>query len=61
MVFAARYPSMIGEMDGYGWNNANVGTFDWKTFMEYKDTEITRLNNVYQKFATRIRKCAFYK
>lgn len=47
MVFAARYPGEVAEAEGYGWNGATPGAFDWKTFMEYKDTEITRLNNIY--------------
>jgi glutathione reductase (NADPH) len=50
MVFASRYPGMIAESSGYGWQGASTGKFQWKTFMEYKDAEITRLNNVYQKF-----------
>ncbi|CAJ1947285.1 unnamed protein product [Cylindrotheca closterium] len=50
MVFAARYPGEVGEAAGYGWSGATPGQFDWKQFMEYKDTEITRLNNVYNKF-----------
>jgi glutathione reductase (NADPH) len=50
MVFASRYPSEIREAAGYGWQGASEGTFDWKKFMEYKDAEISRLNNVYQKF-----------
>jgi glutathione reductase (NADPH) len=50
MVFAARYPSEVGEAAGFGWKGATAGEFDWKTFMEYKDTEITRLNNVYNNF-----------
>lgn len=50
MVFAARYPGEVGEAAGYGWKGATAGSFDWKTFMEYKDTEITRLNNVYNNF-----------
>lgn len=50
MVFASRYPSEVGEAAGYGWQGATEGKFDWKKFMEYKDTEIDRLNNVYQKF-----------
>jgi len=50
MVFAGRYPAEIGEAAGYGWENASPGNFNWKTFMEYKDAEITRLNNVYSKF-----------
>jgi len=50
MVFASRYPGEIAEAAGYGWSGATAGTFDWKTFVEYKNTEITRLNNVYGKF-----------
>jgi len=50
MVFASRYPGEVGEASGYGWNGATPGDFDWKKFMEYKDTEITRLNNVYNNF-----------
>jgi len=47
MVFAGRYPGEISEAAGYGWKGATAGTFDWKTFMEAKNTEITRLNNIY--------------
>ena len=50
MVFASRYPKHIGEAAGYGWAGAGPGTFNWDTFMEAKNAEITRLNNVYQKF-----------
>lgn len=50
MVFAGRYPFDVAEAKGYGWEGATPGTFNWKTFMKAKDTEITRLNNVYQKF-----------
>ncbi len=50
MVFASRYPSDIAEAAGFGWKGATEGKFDWKQFMEYKDKEIDRLNNVYQKF-----------
>jgi len=50
MVFASRYPSMISESSGYGWEGAGPGKFNWDTFMEAKNAEITRLNNVYQNF-----------
>jgi len=50
MVFAGRYPSAIGEAAGYGWEGATAGEFKWEKFMEAKDEEITRLNNVYSKF-----------
>ena len=48
MVFASRYPSEISEMSGYGWSGATPGSFNWEAFMQYKDKEISRLNNVYQ-------------
>ena len=47
MVFAGRYPGEIAEAAGYGWNGATAGKFDWKAFMEYKNTEISRLNGIY--------------
>jgi len=50
MVFASRYPSSIAESAGYGWEGAAPGKFNWETFMEAKDKEITRLNNIYSKF-----------
>lgn len=50
MVFASRYPSSIAESAGYGWEGATHGSFNWQTFMEAKDAEITRLNNVYSTY-----------
>lgn len=50
MVFASRYPASSRESAGYGWEGATAGSFNWETFMEAKDAEITRLNNIYSKF-----------
>lgn len=50
MVFASRYPSATAESAGYGWTGATAGDFNWEKFMEAKDAEITRLNNVYNNF-----------
>ena len=50
MVFAARYPGAIAEAAGYGWEGAGPGKFNWDTFMEAKNAEISRLNNVYNEF-----------
>lgn len=50
MVFASRYPAVVEESKGYGWNNPTPGKFSWDQFMEAKNEEITRLNNVYSKF-----------
>lgn len=49
MVFASRYPDTISEAGGYGWEGATPGNFNWQKFMEYKDTEISRLNDVYER------------
>lgn len=50
MVFASRYPGNIAEAKGYGWDGADAGKFSWETFMESKNKEISRLNNVYTEF-----------
>jgi len=50
MVFASRYPAAIAESAGYGWEGAKPGEFNWDTFMEAKNKEITRLNNVYSTY-----------
>lgn len=50
MVFASRYPGAIAEAKGYGWDGAGPGSFSWDTFMEAKNAEITRLNNIYTDF-----------
>jgi len=50
MVFASRYPDAVEESAGYGWEGATAGSFSWDKFMEAKDAEISRLNNVYNKF-----------
>jgi glutathione reductase (NADPH) len=50
MVFASRYRNDVNLARGYGWEGATAGPkFDWQYFMQTKDDEITRLNNVYQK------------
>jgi glutathione reductase (NADPH) len=50
MVFAGRYPADIAEAAGYGWEGATAGTFSWEKFIQAKNDEITRLNNVYNNF-----------
>jgi len=52
MVFASRYPAVVEESKGYGWNErpSSLGKFSWETFMEAKDKEISRLNKVYTEF-----------
>ena len=50
MVFAGRYPNAIAESQGYGWEGAAPGKFHWDKFMELKNAEISRLNNVYENF-----------
>lgn len=50
MVFASRYPEEVGQAAGYGWEGATAGTFNWDKFIDHKNKEITRLNNVYTDF-----------
>jgi glutathione reductase (NADPH) len=47
MVFASHYPEEVASAAGYGWEGATAGTFNWDYFMEQKNKEITRLNNIY--------------
>jgi len=49
MVFASRYPAAARESAGYGWRGVTPGAFDWGALMAAKNTEITRLNTVYEK------------
>jgi glutathione reductase (NADPH) len=48
MVFASRFPADMAEAAGYGWDTNTVGTFHWDRFMQHKNEEISRLNNIYK-------------
>ncbi|MDM7458005.1 MAG: glutathione-disulfide reductase [Paracoccus sp. (in: a-proteobacteria)] len=48
MVFASQAGLMAEEMRGYGWCDAQAGSFDWSIFREKLDAELTRLELVYR-------------
>ncbi|PCI00867.1 MAG: glutathione-disulfide reductase [Alphaproteobacteria bacterium] len=47
MAYAADYHSHFEDSVGFGWS-AEKPTFDWKTLISNKDTEIERLNGIYK-------------
>lgn len=48
MVYAAHYHEDFADSEHYGWST-NVEGFDWSTLIKNKDTEIDRLNTIYEK------------
>ncbi|TGN61933.1 glutathione-disulfide reductase [Paracoccus liaowanqingii] len=48
MIFAAQAGLMAEEMRGYGWCDAQSGTFSWEVFREKLDAELTRLELIYR-------------
>lgn len=47
-VYASQFPEHFEDSAGYGWNVGDI-SFNWKTLIENKDSEITRLEGLYQK------------
>lgn len=47
MVYAAHYHEDFIDSQSYGWNTKTEG-FDWPTLIRNKDTEIDRLNGIYE-------------
>ncbi len=47
MVYAAHYHEDFEDSRHYGWNT-NVESFDWSRLISNKDTEIDRLNSIYE-------------
>lgn len=47
-VYASHYREEFHEAAGFGWN-VGESNFDWKTLVENKNAEISRLNGVYGK------------
>lgn len=47
MVYAAGYPAHAADAAGFGWTFGE-GSFDWKTLIQNKDTEIERLQGIYK-------------
>jgi glutathione reductase (NADPH) len=48
MVYAAHYHEDFNDSHHYGWNTT-VDSFDWSRLIANKDTEIDRLNGIYEK------------
>jgi len=47
MVYAAHFHEDFADSASYGWNTT-VNGFDWATLIKNKDTEIDRLNGIYE-------------
>ena len=47
MVYASRFPGEFEESAGFGWS-VDGWSFDWKTLIANKDSEIARLERAYQ-------------
>jgi len=52
LVYASHYAEDFEDARSYGWDVEAKG-FDWKTLIAAKDTEIARLNGVYQRILER--------
>ncbi|WP_410218766.1 glutathione-disulfide reductase [Paracoccus sp. (in: a-proteobacteria)] len=48
MIFASQAGLMADEMRGYGWCDAQAGTFSWEVFREKLDAELSRLEVIYR-------------
>ena len=51
MVFASSYPGHLADAAAYGWE-VTAGGFDWATFKAKLETELDRLEGVYQRLLT---------
>ena len=47
MVYASEVAHQLEVAKGFGWSGCESPTFDWKVFLERKDTEIARLSGIY--------------
>ncbi len=50
--YAAYYAKDFVDARGYGWEFPQAPAFEWSTLIENKDTEINRLNSIYQNLMT---------
>ena len=48
-VYASQFPELFDASQGYGWHQNHSASFDWNTLRDNKNTEISRLNGIYQK------------
>jgi len=47
-VYASQFPELFDASQGYGWHQNHSPSFDWNTLRDNKNTEISRLNGIYQ-------------
>ncbi|MDP0927238.1 glutathione-disulfide reductase [Paracoccus onubensis] len=47
MIFASEAAQKAAEMQGYGWQGADCGRFDWQVFRGKLDAELDRLESAY--------------
>ena len=48
-VYASQFPELFDASQGYGWHQNHSASFDWNTLRDNNNTEISRLNGIYQK------------
>jgi glutathione reductase (NADPH) len=48
-VYASHVAEDLEDGAGFGWKNSGELSFNWRTLLENKNTEISRLNNIYGK------------
>src|ERR1700691_457895 len=48
LVMASEYGAVARDSRGFGWSFPE-GTHDWRTLIENKDVEISRLNGIYRR------------
>ncbi len=53
MVYASEVTEQIKYARGFGWKDANAGTFDWSAFRAANEKELTRLSAAYTNNLTR--------
>lgn len=51
MVYAAHFHEDFSDSHAYGWNT-QIDSFDWSRLINNKDTEIDRLNGIYENLLT---------
>lgn len=47
MIFASQAPAAAAEARGYGWPDADAGSFDWPAFRAKLHDELSRLETIY--------------
>lgn len=47
-VYASEVNEQVEDSSGYGWSHSETRQFDWPTLLANKNTEISRLNGIYQ-------------